>query len=60
MFTVGMGSWWAVFAIGRGLWWAMFVIRRGLVGADSGLLSLLVGWCWAVVIICGCWFVGWC
>ena len=43
MFTVGMGSWWAVFAVGRGSWWAVFIIRRGSVGADSGPLLLFVG-----------------
>jgi len=57
-----------MFAVGMGSWWAMFVVGRGLVGADSGPLSLfvgtgswggaglcllLVGWCWAVVSVCG-------
>jgi len=66
MFTVGMGSWWAVFAVGRGSWWAVFIIRRGSVGADSGPLlsfvgtgswggagpcSLLVGWCWYWAVV---------
>jgi len=49
-----------VCTVGRGSWWAMFVICRGLVGADSGLLLLLVGWCWAVVVVHGHWFMGWC
>jgi len=60
MFAVGMGLWWAMFTIGRGLWWAMFIVHRGSVGTESGPLSLLVGWCWAVVIFRGHWFVGWC
>ena len=58
--TIGRGRWWVVFVVGMGSWWAMFVICRGSVGAGSGPLSPLVGWCWAIVIVRGHWFMGWC
>ena len=60
MFTVGMGSWWAVFVVHRGSVGAdsgpllSFVGAGSWGGAGSGLLSSpLVRWCWAVVVVHG-------
>ena len=74
MFAIGRGLWWAVFVIHRG--WvgadsgplSSFVGTGLWGGAGSGpLSSLLVGWCWAIVVVrgvvlglgphCRCW--GW-
>jgi len=60
VFAVGRGSWWAMFIVRRGLVGAdsgplsSFVGAGLWGGAGSGpLSSLLVGWCWAVAVICG-------